>query len=219
MIIGRVLNWLIHTRGGFITRLALGLAFFATLAIVDLRKRGRNATRWREYAFIVACVGVAILYGVVNDQVTSRISWEYFYYGKDLEKVLGEQKPPDAVALSREAAKIGMMATWAVGLLLGVAIVIANDPRRHRPQLPYRGLFMLLPIVLGITVAFAIIGGALGWFGWLNWIAEDFRDMWAASIWRPQHFMATYGAHLGGYVGGLIGGAWGVWRVIQLRRA
>jgi hypothetical protein len=212
-----VLNWLIHTRAGFITRLVIGIAFFATLAIVDLRKNGARARRWREYAFLVACVAAAILYGVLNDQVTSRISWEYFYYGKELEKVLGPQTPPDSFALSREAAKIGAMATWSVGLLLGVAILMANNPRRNRAQLSFRDLLTLLPLVLAITIACAIIGGAVGWFGGLNWIAEDFRDMWSAKIWRPQHFMATYGAHLGGYAGGLIGGASGVWRVVQRR--
>ena len=213
-----VFHWLIHTRGGFLTRLVIGLLFFATLAIVDFRKHGQRARRWREYAFLVACVAAAILYGVLNDQVTSRISWEYFYYGKQLDKVLGEPTPPDSFALSREAAKIGAMATWSVGLLLGVAILMANNPRRDRPQLSFRDLLMLLPIVLAITVACAIVGGAVGWFGWLNWIAEDFRDMWSARIWRPPHFMATYGAHLGGYIGGLIGGAWGVWRVFGLRK-
>ena len=56
---------------------------------MDLVNKGRNATRWREYGFLALCVAVAIVYGIVNDQITSRISWEYFYYGKDLAPILG----------------------------------------------------------------------------------------------------------------------------------
>ena len=211
-------HWLLQTREGFITRLVIGVAILAALAIWDIRTHGRRATRWREYAFLLVCVAVAIVYGVVNDQVTSRISWEYFFYGKDLAKVLGPETPPDSFALSREAAKIGAMATWSVGLILGVAILIANNPRRDRSQVSFRELMKLLPIVLAITVAFAIVFGVLGWFGLLNWISQDFREMARMNMFRPRHFTAAYGAHLGGYVGGLIGGALAVWHVLHQRK-
>ena len=218
-----VIHWLIHTREGFITRLVIGVSILTALAIWDIRKHGRRATRWREYAFLLICVATAIAYGVVNDQVTSAISWEYYYHGKALDKVLGPTTPPDRLALSREAAKIGAMATWSVGLILGVAILIANNPSRHpsrdpsrnRPQRSFRELIKLLPMVIALAVAFAIVVGVLGWFGWLNWISEDFRDMWHADIFRPRRFTAAYGAHLGGYIGGLFGGIVAVIRVLR----
>jgi membrane associated rhomboid family serine protease len=37
-------------------------------------------------------------------------------------------------------------------------------------------------------------------------------------MFRPPHFTAAWGAHLGGYIGGLIGGIWAVWRIIRLRK-
>jgi membrane associated rhomboid family serine protease len=212
------MNWLLHSTAGTATRIVVGCCILLTLMIVDLARNRSRATRWREYLFLVICVATAIVYGVVNDQVTSRISWEYFYYGKELEKVLGPQVPPDSLALSREAAKIGAMATWSVGLILGVAILIANNPRRDRAQLSFRELLKLLLPVIGITITFAVAFGFLGWFGGLNWISEDFRDMWRADIFRPRHFSAAYGAHLGGYLGGLLAGAIAVARVIRMRR-
>src|SRR5205085_5393415 len=109
-------------------------------------------------------------------------------------------------------------ATWSVGLILGVAILIANNPRRDRPRVPLRHLLVLLGPVMVLTAFFAAVFGVLGWYGWLNWISEDFRDMWRANIFRPRHFTAVYGAHLGGYVGGLIAGALAVLRVLQMRR-
>ncbi len=194
--------------------MCVGGAVFAYLAIVDYRRHGRAATRWREYCFLLACAVGAMAYGAVNDQITSRISWEYFYYGKELFNVLGPVLPPDPGALHWEAMKIGMQATWTVGLLLGAVMLIANNPQPMRPSLTYRKLFRRLPIVIALAAGLAALGGLLGAIGWLNWQA-DFRDLWHAEIFRPPHFMAAWGIHLGGYLGGLIGG---VVVMISIRR-
>src|SRR5437867_8855004 len=119
------LHWLIHSSAGLLVRIAAGIAIFAALAVADLCKHGRGATRWREYLFLLMCVLLAIAYGVINDQVTSRISWEYFYYGKELDRVLGPETPPDPAALHRHAAIIGAEATWSAGLIIGVALLLA----------------------------------------------------------------------------------------------
>jgi hypothetical protein len=213
------MSWLLHSTAGTITRVVVGVCILLTLMIVDLMRNRSRATRWREYLFLLICVAAAMVYGMLNDQITSDISWEYFYYGKELDKVLGPDIPPDRAAMRWQAAKIGAMATWSVGLILGVAILIANNPRRDRPQLAFRQLLKLLVPVIVITFAFAAIFGMLGWCGLLNWMGEDFRDLWRANVWRPRHFSATYGVHLGGYVGGSIGGIFAVARVITLRSA
>jgi hypothetical protein len=211
-------NWLVHSNAGLLTRIAAGATIFLVLASLDLKKNGGAARRWREYAFLIACALIAMAYGAINDQVTSAISWEYFYYGKELDKILGPTVPPDRLALSLQAAIVGLKATWSVGLILGVALLIANNPRPARAPLGFSRLFALLPMVLVITVTFAAAFGALGWLGYLNWISADFRDMWDADAFRPRHFMATWGVHLGGYVGGLLGGVVAVARVARLRR-
>src|SRR5436305_31251 len=100
-------------------RIAAGVVIFITLAAVELARKGRAARRWKEYSFLGVVVLIALGYGVVNDQVTSRISWEYFYYGKGLSEVLGPRVPPERGRLSWEAAKVGMKATWTVGLVIG----------------------------------------------------------------------------------------------------
>ena len=211
-------NSLIHTRQGLIARIGAGAFIFLCLALWDLKKNGRAARRWKEYAFLIVCVVFAMVYGIVNDQVTSAVSWEYFYYGKELEAVLGPTIPPDRAAMQWEAAKIGMMATWSVGLLLGAALLIANNPRPTRPSLAPSRLLSLLPVVLAITIGFGILFGFLGWIGALNWMSPDFVAMWRENMFRPPHFTAAWGAHLGGYIGGLIGGVWAVWRIIRLRK-
>src|ERR1700693_5085161 len=126
-------------------RFTFGILVLATLAIIDIRQHGRQATRWREYAFLVLCTVVAIVYGILNDQITSRISWEYFYYGKDLAPILGPDTPPNPMALQLQALRIGASATWWAGLIIGAAMLIANNPSRRGPQLPYRRLIARLP--------------------------------------------------------------------------
>ena len=56
-------------------RIIVGASIFALLASVDLYRNRARATRWREYLFLILCVLAAIIYGIVNDQITSRISW------------------------------------------------------------------------------------------------------------------------------------------------
>lgn len=199
-------------------RILAGVSIFATLALLDIRKHGRAATRWKEYAFLFACVVFALLYGILNDQFSVTISWEYFYYGKDLSEALGPNLPPAQLPLRLQAAKIGMMATWSAGLIIGVALLIANNPRPGKPGLPYRALIRQLFLVLGITAMFAVYGALLGYFGYLDWASEDFRQMRQQNLWRPAHFTGAWGEHLGAYVGGLLGTTLAVLNILRRRR-
>jgi hypothetical protein len=208
-------DWITKTDAGLLARISAGASIFLLLALIDLARHGRAATRWREYTFLVACVAVALVYGVINDQVTSRISWEYYAFGKGLAPVLGNL-PPDPRRLSWEAAKVGLKATWTVGLLIGVACLLANNPKRDLPQLPLPRLFGRVPMVLACAVACAAALGVAGWRGYLSAWSDDFRQMVRHDEFRPYRFMAVYGIHLGGYVGGAIGT---VIAVISVRRA
>jgi len=200
-------------------RIALGAAIFAALALADWRRHGPAATRWREYATLLACVAVALAYGVLNDAVTSSISWEYFYYGKGVAERLGHALPPPFWPLKREAARIGLQATWSAGLLIGVALLVANNPsRRGLPRLRNRRLLAVgLPIVLGTTIVVATLMGGLGWAGAYVWLRE-FASVVGGDESRLRRFMAVFGVHLGGYVGGAVGTGLAVWRVRRLRK-
>jgi hypothetical protein len=168
--------------------------------------------------FLVLCVGIAVVYGAVNDQITSRISWEYFYYGKDLSPTLGPQTPPDPTALSLAALRIGAEATWWTGLIIGAALLIANNPAPGYIRLTYRQLVKQLSMILLITVIAAIIGGICGDFYLLNWISPDFRGLADTNLLRPHRFMTVYGIHLGGYIGGGIGALVAFARIRHLRQ-
>ncbi len=83
-------EWLLFSDGGTMARVAVGVTILAIIALVDLHKKGSEATRWREYLFLAAAAGVAMVYGAINDQITSLISWEFWWYGKGLETMAGK---------------------------------------------------------------------------------------------------------------------------------
>ncbi len=200
-----MLDWLVHSNGGLVARIIIGCCIFAALGIVDYSRHGRSATRWREYAVLAATVVAALVYGAVNDQVTSSISWEYFYYGKELDKVLGPTVPPEMWELHWEAAKVGLKATWSAGLIFGVVLLLANNPFRNLPRLRNRELVGMLPLIVLMAAGLGIVGGILGYEGFLSWTSADFGEMTRAEIFRPRRFICTWGIHLGGYVGGFLG--------------
>jgi len=191
-------KWLVDTDAGLLTRIGIGAMIFLALALTDLRRHGPRATRWREYLFLLAVVVVAMAYGAVNDLITSRISWEYFYYFKDLMKTLGATTPPDPTALTWGAAKIGVAASWSAGLIVAVAMLLAN--------------------ILLCCLACALVLGEAGYMGWLAKTSSDFRELVLHDEFRPYRFMAVYGIHLGAYVGGAIGMGWAVWTIRRSRR-
>ena len=196
-------------------RLAIGVSFFAVLATIDLARHGRAARKWREYGFLLVAVVVSLGYGILNDQLTVGLSPEYFAYGKGLADKLGPHFEQHPFQLRWEAAKVGMQATWSAGLIIGVAFLLANNPRPGLPCLFYKSMFKLLPgIVLACAVCATLLGGA-GYGGLLTWLSEDFAEMLRRDQFRPRRFMAVYGIHLGGYIGGLIGT---IVTVISLRR-
>ena len=196
-------------------RLSVGGSFFLTMALVDLARRRREATRWREYTFLLWCILIAIVYGVINDQLTVTISPEYFAYGKGLAEILGPHFDQQPVRFRWEAAKVGIQATWAAGLIIGVVLLLANNPKPGRPSLPLLVLIGHLPVVLtGCIVAAAVLGFA-GYEGLLARCIDDFAEMLRRDQFRPRRFMAVYGIHLGGYVGGLLGA---MIAVVQVRR-
>jgi hypothetical protein len=198
-------DWWLKTDAGLLTRVAVGCSIFAGLAIIDVVRNGRGATRWREYLFLIGAVALAMAYGAVNDAVASRISWEYFYYGKGLSERLGTQVPPDPGALRLAAIGVGLRATWSAGLIAGVALLIANNPKADRRRVSYGTLAVLPGVVFATAGVFAVVGGVAGRAGLLAWSNPDIAGIVKENLFRPAQFMTVYGMNMGGYAGGIVG--------------
>jgi len=198
-------DWWLRTDAGLLARVAIGCSIFAVLAIVDLVRKGRGATRWREYLFLILAVALAMAYGAGNDAVAAGISWEYFYYGKGLSERLGMHVPPDAGALRWAAIGVGLRATWSAGLIAGVALLIANNPKAGRGRVSYGTLAVLLGVIFGMAAGFAVVGAVAGRAGLLVWTNPDIARIVKENLFRPAQFMTVYGMNMGGYVGGILG--------------
>ena len=206
------------TDAGLLARIAAGASVLLVMALVDLRRRGRQATRWREYVFLLFVVAVAILYAILNDQVTCSISWEYFYYhDPSMSEAIGPLnygQSPSPAAVHLAAIRLAAKDAWTAGLIIGVAMLFANNPSKRFPQLPYRRLGRLAMLPLGCAILLSIVLGLAGWVGLLATFFEEFIRY---DVFRPQRYITVFAAHLGLYAGGLIGTIWAV-IAVRVRR-
>lgn len=149
---------------------------------------------------IFLCVGAAIAYGIVNDQITIRISQEYFTIAHP--PIFGEQ-PPTTLAILW-----GVAGTWWIGLFFGIVLALSATmgpkPVRESKSL-YTPVLCLITIMAGSALAAGIVGYFLCQFGFLN--LQHFIGRRALLIPDFKHpsFFCVACAHYAGYFVGAIG--------------
>jgi H+/Cl- antiporter ClcA len=161
-------------------------------------------------AIVALCIGSAVAYGIVHDQVTARVCVEYFTIGH----------PPVFPTESPTLLGIGwgIIATWWVGLLLGIALAVAARAGR-RPQRGVRSLMrpvVTLLLVMGVcALAAGLAGFALGRSG-----AVDLVEPLSSLVPRDRHarFLADLWAHSASYLVGFSGGLVVIVRVWRSRK-
>jgi hypothetical protein len=215
------MDWLVSNES-LPLRIAVGVVILAIFAVSELRERGwRDARRWREYAFLVASVALAIAYGITNDLITSRISPEYFLFFKGAaERVSNEAAANPALhrgELDLQAIRIGTLATWSAGLI-GAALLLTANSIGNWPRPSLRRLARYVALMFALAIVGAVALGIIGYRGGLTWTSGDFAEMVANDEMRPHRLMCTYGIHLGGYLGALLGLLIGIARVLIVRR-
>jgi hypothetical protein len=187
-------------------RIVLLLLVMSVVAGIDWHRHRRNATRWREYGFVILSGIIGTVFGFCNDLLTSSISPEYFIFGKGL--ATGE-------GLMARAGILGMKAGFAAGAVAGAICLYASTRKCSYPPLAYRNLLRLVwrPVVLAATAAF---------------IAVLFRqhDPLAFSaelegILPPEQvrrFLVVWWIHAGLYSGLLVAVFWIIVDIIRLRK-
>src|SRR3974390_1428311 len=108
-------------------------------------------------AIILLSIAGAITYGIVHDQITARICVEYFTVGH----------PPIFATDSPTLLGIGwgIIATWWVGLLLGIPLSMAaraGPPPRRGVRSLVRPLLVLLTVMAGCALIAGLVGFLLG---------------------------------------------------------
>lgn len=144
-------------------------------------------------------LGAAVGYGVIHDQITARVCIEYFTVGHPR---LIESESPTILGLLW-----GVVATWWVGLPLGVLLALAARAGRW-PPLEARDL---LPGMMVLLLIMGISAGAAGFLGYELAVAKQvLLPLDLANRIPPEHhapFMGDWWAHGASYLVGILGGA------------
>jgi hypothetical protein len=183
-------------------RVAFGLTIFGVLGVIDVVRNPQNPKRLKEYAFLFGVTAIVMLFGLVHDAVTFSLSPDYFRVIKGIRS--GSFFP--------DVAQLALAASWTVGLVIGLAFLVANNPSERWPQLPYRRLarHLLWPAVMAPLLAvFMAVATRLA----PEWVAERL----GSSALRAD-VATVWVAHIGTYVGAVSGLVAGVVQITRERR-
>lgn len=164
----------------------------------------------QAFKIIVVCVLLSMLYGIVHDQITARVCVEYFTIGHP--PVFGDLDDPALLGLGW-----GVVATWWVGLILGILLALAaragSNPKRELSDLI--GPILRLLMIMGCA---AFIAGCVGWLmarnGWVV-LVPPMRDL--IPLGKHEAFLADLWAHSASYGVGFVGGIVVICRVRKSR--
>ncbi|MCO6164060.1 hypothetical protein [Flavobacterium sp. NRK F7] len=155
------------------------------------------------FLIIFYSIFIAGLYGILHDQITYSISNEYYTLFKF------EQFGINNWNLSNERLKVGIigyLATWWVGLILGViyAIISLFHDSKKTLKITLNSIFLNI----GITFIFGILGFIYG-FLFLN--AEKINWYIPEQTENIQSFINVGSIHNFGYIGGFVGLIFGIY--------
>jgi hypothetical protein len=150
-------------------------------------------------AIILLSILAAIVYGILHDQVTARICVEYFTIG---HPPVFDTTDPTLLALGW-----GVIATWWVGLILGVPLAIAARAG-PRPQLTAPDLVRPLTMTLLGVATIAALAGVLGHIAATRHGVHLLEPL-ASRIPKDRHtaFITDLWTHLASYIAGFLLGA------------
>lgn len=147
---------------------------------------------------VLLCIFAAILYGIVHDQVSARVCIEYFTIG---HAPIFLTNNPTLLGLGW-----GAIATWWVGLLLGIPLAIVARAG-SRPKRSVKSLIRPIGYLLSTMAIAALASGIVGWLlaraGAITLMGRAARRV---SPDRHPVFLADLWAHSASYLVGLVGG-------------
>ena len=150
------------------------------------------------FVIILMCVATCVVYGIIHDQITARICVEYFTIGHP--PMFGTEDP------TLLGIGWGIVATWWVGVLLGVPLAAACRVGRWPKREPHT----LWRPLIGLSVAsfaMAILSGLIGWVtainGWVFLVGPISEQVPAD---RHVPFLIDLWAHSASYFSGFVGG-------------
>ncbi|MCA9283601.1 MAG: hypothetical protein KDA22_00185 [Phycisphaerales bacterium] len=147
---------------------------------------------------VALCIASAVAYGILHDQVTARVCVEYFTIG---HPPVFSTESPTLLGLGW-----GVIATWWVGLLIGIPLALAARAGRRPPRSArslVRPILVLLAVMAGCALIAGVAGFVLGERG-----AVVLLEPLASRVPEDRHarFLADLWAHSASYAVGFVGG-------------
>jgi hypothetical protein len=150
------------------------------------------------FAIVSVSILSCITYGIIHDQITARICVEYFTIGH----------PP--VVLTDDPTTLGLVwgiiATWWVGVQLGVPLAIIARAG-SRPKQTIRFIAFRIVVLMACIGLFSAVSGIVGYFaasqGWVyltGFLAE------AVPAEKQIPFLTDMWIHSASYLGATVGG-------------
>lgn len=148
---------------------------------------------------ILLCVVAAVLYGIAHDLITAHVCVEYFTIGHPR---IFDTESPTLLALGW-----GVVATWWVGALLGLAMAIAAT-RGPRPVRSAGSLVKPIAKLLAWMGGVALIAGMVGYALARTGVVILVEPL-ASSVPTDRHvaFLANLWGHTASYGVAFVGGA------------
>jgi hypothetical protein len=152
----------------------------------------------QSLAIILLCIVASIVYGILHDLITAHVCVEYFTIGHP--PVFYTDSPVEL------ALGWGVIATWWVGLILGVLLALAARAG-HYPPVPtqrlVRPVLWLLAVMAGIALLAGFVGFLLARSGAVYLVGPI-----ADRVPKEKHvaFLTDLWMHLASYVAGFVGG-------------
>ena len=147
---------------------------------------------------VFLCLFAAISYGILHDQITARVCVEYFTVG---HPPVFDTDSPTWLALGW-----GILATWWVGLLLGIPAAVVSRVG-ELPKFDAGRLIRPVCILLGVMGLTSVLAGVAGYLA-ANaggvWLVEPLRSQ--VPVAKHSAFLADLWAHTAAYAVGIAGG-------------
>jgi hypothetical protein len=160
---------------------------------------------------LLLSIVAAVVYGILHDQITARVCIEYFTIGHP--RIIASESP------TMLAFAWGVVATWWVGLILGVPLGLVARVGSW-PKLTAR---RLIPALGTLWLVMSLAAATAGWLtsdadpGLLARANPHLAERLAPE--RHQRFVAVWAAHSTSYAVGFLGGlglcvftGWRRWR-------
>ncbi len=152
----------------------------------------------KSLSIVLLCILAAVLYGIVHDEITALICVEYFTIGHP--DIFGTDSP------TLLGLGWGIVATWWVGLALGIILALASR-FGHRPKVAPQDLVRPIGRLLLVMACCAAAAGLMGLIAArLHWVYLEGEMAAAVPSSKHRAFLVDLWMHLTSYGVGFLGG-------------